>query len=972
MYLANRIRHRIKYALGSLVTLLVLFGGIGTLCPTAEAVQNVNMPYQNTQGPNVGTAAAPLIQGRQIVLPFTFVNGNHNRGVATLVMTSSPAPVADAEGHMSAPEDGHIGFRIAIEGNPHIVSASLVNVPGATRPVDLPANGNLQAVVGLPLGRPWADASSAAGATCTVIEGVVNDPYSVDMIVDEPHHFALQIRYKTQSSDRNSQPIENLPIVQIPAQYNNTAYSIAYGAGIPFNRFPVAQSAAPFDIARDLPFPTNPVQAAGNGAQPNQQLGQPGGGGLAPAPLRPGGLAPAPLRPGGPGAGGGAQAPLPQAFPPAVAGEIGGATPFNLAGAPPGIGGDHYVTQGMGRTQQYQQLGLPQATVFHPYHPAGYDPDGPPGGHDRINNGLVSTPFAARLSAAHFPNLPASVQAALANEGINQADVDIDVVQQNMPWSANTEIELRPHYWTDPAALNVGVYNTNRDLSVGLFHADRGLSIRGQAPGTMGQYHISVHQGPADQETGLTPIVSSPDNMQVDNLNHRNSTSIWSVVRNGPRAAVTLHLLLDDNDHQLFQDHMICFPDLNGAIQGLSVNTPHGRTWVAKLTGLIQGPGRGNVAAAEPAPGGQAVAAAAQAQAAAVTGIAPPSSANTQQLPAPARGWNQATIDNPQSTGGQTVVLQHRGTLLVANRANNGGIRIGRYNPANRTWQFQPIGSANCNARSLAGVVHNGAIHIFATGLQGNQSSISHLSSANGQDWQEEHLDVGHSSGLGLSVSLHQGQINIVNRGQETNQESGIFQIRHVTQGPQGWGTATIAHDASATSNTAIGEYGGQLHVLYETCLQEINHLWYDPLPANRWSDEILAARVAANTALNISTYGGQFHINYEGAGNQVIHRWYAPTTGQWGQETIAADLERGSNITTATYGNQYHLVYGSVGNRLAHRWFDAPTGRWYNETLDNGNVTAIAGLDMVEFNGSFHILATTPTDTLRHNYYQP
>ncbi len=336
------------------------------------------------------------------------------------------------------------------------------------------------------------------------------------------------------------------------------------------------------------------------------------------------------------------------------------------------------------------------------------------------------------------------------------------------------------------------------------------------------------------------------------------------------------------------------------------------------------------------------------------------------------RGWNQATVDSPQSTGSQAVVLKDRGMLVVANRASDGSPRVGRYNATNRTWQFQRIGSANCSGRSLAGVVYNGAFHILATGQQAGQPSVCHLSSADGQAWQEEHLDVGQSSGLGLSATIYQGRINLANRGNETSPGSGVYQIRQVFQGPQGWGAVTLAADASPNGSTSVGEYGGQFHALYESSRQEVNHFWYNPAPIDRWSRETLATGVAVNTAMNISNYSGQFHLNYEAAGNQIIHRWYDPQSGRWGQETIAADMLHGSNIATATYGNQYHLVYGAAGNRLAHRWYDATTGRWYNEPLDNGNVTAVGGLSMIEYNGNFHILTTTPTNGLRHSYYQP
>ncbi len=946
MYHANRIRHRLKYVLSSIMTLLVLVGGISTLCPTAEAVQDLNVHYQNIQAPN----------GRKIVLPFTFAQSDRNRGVATFVFIQS---VDDA--------DAHLGFRIAIDRNPAIVNVALVTVPGNLEPIqlenraDLGDRGHLAVAVPLPI------TTRSTDANCTIVEGVVDEGYGVlDGIAQDPHQFALNIRYKSRPNDVTQQPQENFSIVEIPQRFHHSAdrarpftfansfteYSHGgIGGGgiqrldnpIPFNDrtiFPVVQQAAPLDIGRDLPLsPADSPPANDGGGQSNQQPATDG-------------LAPPPPHPEANAAGNLAQ--------PIGPGLASGATPFNMAAAPVGLNGRPAVTLGMGRTQQYG-IGLPQAPVFHPYHPAGDDPN--PGPHARDGIGIVSTPFAARLHGGHFAALPQSVIAALAAENINPANVDINIVEQNMPWTPNTQILFRPHYWTDPAAPTFGNYNTANQVRAGLFETDGGLSIAGQAPGAMGAYGISVHPGP--EQAGRGPVVvSSPDNMAVLGLGHLNSTSGWSVVRNGQRAAVTLHLALNDDDHETFQNCMLSFQDLNDLILGLADNRLGG-PWVAKLTALIRGAGPAPVAQALGVPVPQAGPGAAR------PGVAPPSSANTQQLPAPARGWNQATIDNPQSTGGQTVVLQHRGTLMVANRANNGGIRIGRFNPANRTWQFQPIGSANCNARSLAGVVHNGAIHIFATGLQGEQSSICHLSSGDGQVWQEEHVDVGQSSGLGLSAAVYRGRINIACRDNEFLFQNGVGQIRHVFQGRRGWKTETIANDAADGTRTAIGEYGGQLHVLYTTRAQELGHTWYTHAD-NRWAHGAAARGVAPNTAINVSTYGGQFHINYEGAGNQIIHRWFAPTTGQWAQETIAADILHGSSIATATFGDQYHLVYGSAGNRLAHRWYDAPTARWYNETLDNGNVTAIGGLAMTEYNGNFHILTTTPTNGLRHNYYQP
>ncbi|WP_306597685.1 hypothetical protein [Geothrix sp. 21YS21S-2] len=203
-----------------------------------------------------------------------------------------------------------------------------------------------------------------------------------------------------------------------------------------------------------------------------------------------------------------------------------------------------------GRSAIYNLL-EPTAPVFHAYHPGGEDGTG---SGNRPGHLFTRYSLNLKLPAPFQEALPASVKAGIADAGLNPADVDILCASQDYQYDGVTPdlgiYLFRPHYWTDPGAPATGKYVQPHTLTAGIFEADAGVTIDGHAPGVMFPFGILTHgdQDPLTKEPLDSQILVSGNTQPMAGFDTGASTGLWSLTREGTRAAATLHLLFNDGD----------------------------------------------------------------------------------------------------------------------------------------------------------------------------------------------------------------------------------------------------------------------------------------------------------------------------------------------------------------------------------------------------------------------------------------
>lgn len=192
------------------------------------------------------------------------------------------------------------------------------------------------------------------------------------------------------------------------------------------------------------------------------------------------------------------------------------------------------------RSAIYEGLSLPLAPVFHAYNPigsTGFRPD----------KSYPSHTLSILLPPPFYEALPRPIKDRIQALGIPLANVQILVSSQDYAYDGVTPNDgvylFRPHYWTDPDAPDTGVYFQNHALSGGIFEADPGITISGHAPGEWFDFSITTH-GPSPTVAGQ--ILASGNSEPMAGFDTNTSTGLYSVVRDGDRAAVTLHLLFND------------------------------------------------------------------------------------------------------------------------------------------------------------------------------------------------------------------------------------------------------------------------------------------------------------------------------------------------------------------------------------------------------------------------------------------
>ncbi len=198
-----------------------------------------------------------------------------------------------------------------------------------------------------------------------------------------------------------------------------------------------------------------------------------------------------------------------------------------------------------GTSAVYAELQNPNMPYFAPYHPTG---------GARINNGVISFPLVMRLPGQHFGgNLIPALQAQLNQEGITANNFYVGIVAQNMPFSAQTQLCLRPHTYIYPnAPAQQAGYDQQQNIQVALFgmNGDDGHFLGQLNNEQLLQENVHLHQ-----QDNIT--VLSPNNMQIIGPNFQNPQRFFSYVsfnENGHRAAIICyHLLMTDLQCQSLQ-----------------------------------------------------------------------------------------------------------------------------------------------------------------------------------------------------------------------------------------------------------------------------------------------------------------------------------------------------------------------------------------------------------------------------------
>ncbi len=194
---------------------------------------------------------------------------------------------------------------------------------------------------------------------------------------------------------------------------------------------------------------------------------------------------------------------------------------------------------------------LPKAPTFHPYNPYG-SPD-MFGEHARINGGWVNNFLNVKLSQDFQANIPKPISDQLAAAGVNPAKVDSFLEFQDMPWQ-NVDVLFRPQYWALPDvghATEDPKFSVAVNARVGVFDPDPGVMLAQQDRNTLRQEGFSLHaakENAISHEPGvaLKTVIASPPNAGLHGLDYRTTTSLWTVTVSGDKAAVALHVLVND------------------------------------------------------------------------------------------------------------------------------------------------------------------------------------------------------------------------------------------------------------------------------------------------------------------------------------------------------------------------------------------------------------------------------------------
>lgn len=213
---------------------------------------------------------------------------------------------------------------------------------------------------------------------------------------------------------------------------------------------------------------------------------------------------------------------------------------------------------GRNRTRQYLQFQWPRAPIFHAYHP--YTPDPGPLGKLRPGHEWPRVVINLQLPAEFLEAVPAPLLEPLRTLGFPAEQADLFCVSQDQPYDA--PLLFRPHYWLYPDTPAEGLATESRQTALGIWAATPDLHLVGHSPGAFlppsAATVTTVHPTAGPPMGNQTPsaIISSPNNLRMTGFDPQHTRVCWSLVYDGvrpgvpPRAAITLHLLLNDQDQR--------------------------------------------------------------------------------------------------------------------------------------------------------------------------------------------------------------------------------------------------------------------------------------------------------------------------------------------------------------------------------------------------------------------------------------
>lgn len=178
-------------------------------------------------------------------------------------------------------------------------------------------------------------------------------------------------------------------------------------------------------------------------------------------------------------------------------------------------------------------LDLPNVPVIHPYFPNGM------GGNQLYDTGIPSFPIVVAIPQGTLGNLPSGVREQLIIHNININQLEVFFCVQNMPWHQDEQLLLRPHPWLHQDAPFSGNYARNDIIFVSTIAINARLE-------TMMEANVNTHNDDGGE------VIYSPNNMRIQGLNDfSQSHAFYSfcVTENAGRAVLTLHWLLNQQDH---------------------------------------------------------------------------------------------------------------------------------------------------------------------------------------------------------------------------------------------------------------------------------------------------------------------------------------------------------------------------------------------------------------------------------------
>lgn len=227
---------------------------------------------------------------------------------------------------------------------------------------------------------------------------------------------------------------------------------------------------------------------------------------------------------------------------------------------------DTYANAADNIGRPYEELIWPVNTpIVHTYNPFLYNPGnlGDPNETNVRQNAMGLTIFPEFTLTARIGNIDASripsaqIQTELANNRIN--NVECFIVVQNNPWVTGTDILFRPQPWLHQNA-KVGTDAGNSVSDILAYHAPLGQSFTQlNTNGT----RLSTHPG-----VGLVFSSQYPVLGQFDFNNTHIFYTVCIELRTDciaplshpvPRAAITLHILCSDRDHEKIKTLILGF-----------------------------------------------------------------------------------------------------------------------------------------------------------------------------------------------------------------------------------------------------------------------------------------------------------------------------------------------------------------------------------------------------------------------------